>query len=66
VSVHQLLVSPLTLSPTPSASSALKTLEETEEDPNDPEPAYEGGVKMEYFADQLYRPSIGAVTRNYL
>ena len=66
VSVHQLLLSPVTLSPTPSTSSAVKTLQETEEDPIDPEPAYEGGVKVEYFPDQLYRPRIGAVTRNYL
>jgi len=43
----------------------VKTLEETEEDPNDREPA-DGDVKMEYFPDQLYRPSIEAVTRNYL
>jgi len=59
------LVSPVTLCPTPSTSSAVKTLEETEEDPSDREPA-DGDVKMEYFPDQLYRPSIGAVTRNYL
>jgi len=57
-SVHQLLVSPATLSPTPSTSSSVKTLEETEEDPNNPKPAGEGGVKMDAFpiscTDQVY------------
>jgi len=39
------------LSPTPSTSSAIKTLENTEEDCDDPEPADEGDIQMEYFPD---------------
>jgi hypothetical protein len=35
------VVSPYPLYPTPSASSYMKTPENTEEDPNDPEPAHE-------------------------
>jgi hypothetical protein len=36
------------LSPTPSMSSAMKTPENTEEDPDNPEPADEGDIQMEY------------------
>jgi hypothetical protein len=43
--------------PTPSSSSALKTPENTEEDPD-------GDIQTEYCADQLYSPSIGAVKKN--
>ena len=52
MSVHQaFVVSPDPLSPIPSASPAVKIPEETEEDPDDPEPADGGSVKMEYFPD---------------
>jgi hypothetical protein len=36
------------LSPTPSTSSAMKTPENTEEDHDNPEPADEGAIQMEY------------------
>jgi hypothetical protein len=42
------LVSPEPLSLTPSPSSAMKTPENTGEDPDDLEPAGEGDVQMEY------------------
>jgi hypothetical protein len=41
------VVSPHPLSPTLSISSAMKTPENTEDDP-DPEPAHEGDIQMEY------------------
>lgn len=67
VCIHQLLLYLLIpLPPTPSTSSALKTPENIEEDPEDPEPADNGDIQMEYCADQLYSPSIGAVTKTYL
>ena len=37
--------------------------EQKQEDPDDPEPAGEGDIQMEY-CDQLYSPNIGAVTKN--
>jgi hypothetical protein len=36
------------LSLTPSISSAVKTPENTEEEPDDPEPADDGDIRMEY------------------
>jgi hypothetical protein len=48
VSLHQLLWYLLTLSPIPSTSSAKKTQENTEEDPDDPEPAEKEDIQMEY------------------
>jgi hypothetical protein len=39
------------LSPTPSTFSEVKTPENTEEDPDDPEPADEGDIQMEYSSD---------------
>jgi len=36
------------LSPIPSPSSAMKTPENTEEDPDDSEPADEGDTQMEF------------------
>jgi len=54
------------LSPTPSNSSDIKTPENTEEDPNAPQPAAEGDIQMEYSSDWLYNPSIGTVPTNYL
>jgi hypothetical protein len=40
--------------------------ENAEEDPDDPEPADEGNIQMEYSFACFYSPSIGAVTKNYL
>jgi hypothetical protein len=54
------------LSPTPSTSSARKTPENTEEDPDDPESIDEGDIQMEYSCHWLHGTSIGAVTKNYL
>jgi hypothetical protein len=52
VSLHQpvwkLLIS---FFPIPSTYSAMKTLENTAEDPHDPQPADEGYIKMEYSSD---------------
>jgi hypothetical protein len=51
------VVSPDLLSPTPT-SSAMKTLENTEEDPDDLEPADQGAIQMEYsFRQFKYRSS---------
>ena len=44
------MVSPDSLSPNPT-SAALKTPENTEEDPDDPQPADEGDIQMEYSSD---------------
>jgi hypothetical protein len=43
-----IMVSPDSLSPTPSTSSSMKTPENTEEDS---EPADEGDIQMEYSSD---------------
>ena len=56
------LLDPLPLSP--SASSSMKTPENTEEDYDDPDPADEGDLQLEYSSYSLYTPSIGAVTSN--
>ena len=42
------LLSPDTLSPTPSNFSAFKTLENIEEESDNPEPAYDKDIPMEY------------------
>jgi hypothetical protein len=42
------------LSPTPSTSSAIRTPEKTEEEPDDPEPVKEVDIKREYSSDRLY------------
>jgi len=55
------VISPDTISHIPSA---IKTLENTKEDPNDPDPADEGHIQIEYSFEDLWRPSIGAVTKN--
>jgi hypothetical protein len=52
------------LCPTPSTSTAMKTPESKE--PDDPEPAAEGDIQMEHSSNWLCRPSIAAVTKNYL
>jgi hypothetical protein len=54
------------LSPTPSNLSAIKTPENTAEDPNAPQPAAEGDIQKEYSSDWLYNPSIGTLPKNYL
>jgi hypothetical protein len=50
------VVSPDPLSPTPSTSSAMKTLENTEDDPNDPEPAAGGGIQIECSSESVVLP----------
>jgi len=52
------------LFPAPSTLSAMKTPENTEEDPDDPQPAYEGDIQMEYSSDYMYSPSIRNLTKN--
>jgi hypothetical protein len=59
VSVHQTLYFP-------PASSALNTPENTVDDTDECEAADEGEIPVDYYSDQLYSPSIGAVTKNYL
>jgi len=39
------------LSPTPSISSAMKTTENKQDDPEDPDPANEGNIQTEYSSD---------------
>jgi hypothetical protein len=41
------------LSITPSTSSATKTPDNTEKDPDDHEPAGEGSIQMKYLSDYL-------------
>lgn len=55
------VISPDTLSHTPSA---IKSPENTKEDPNDPDQADEGHTQIEHSFDELWKPSIGAVTKN--
>jgi hypothetical protein len=57
VCVSTVVVSPDCLSPTPTTSSSMKTPENTEHNPDDPEPAGEGDIQMEYSSDYLYSPS---------
>jgi hypothetical protein len=44
----------------------MKTPENMEEDPYDPEPVDEGDIQMEYSSACLCSPIIRAVTKNYL
>ena len=60
------MVSPKPLPPTPPNASAMRIPENTEKGHDDPEPADEGEIQMEYSYGQLYSPSIGVVTINYL
>jgi hypothetical protein len=46
-----IVASPNLFSPTPSNSSAMKTPQNTEEDPDNPEPADEGDIQTEYSSD---------------
>jgi hypothetical protein len=55
------VISPDTLSHTPST---IKSPENTKEDPNDPDPADEGHFQIEHSFNEMRRPSIGAVTKN--
>jgi len=50
------------LSLTPLTSSAMMTPENTEEDPDDPEPVYGKIIKIEYSSSWMYSSSTGAVT----
>ena len=50
------------LSLTPLTSSAMTTPENTEDDPDDPEPVYGEIIKMEYSLSWMCSPSTGAVT----
>jgi len=51
VDTSNVVVSPDPLSPTPSTSPKMKTPKNTEEDPNDPEPADVGDIQMECSSD---------------
>jgi hypothetical protein len=59
-------LSPDPLSPTLSNISALKTPENIEEESDDPEPAYEGDIPMEYASNWLCSSIMGAVTKDHL
>jgi hypothetical protein len=60
VCTSTIVVSPDRLSPTPSTAAVIKIPGHTEDDPDDPEPADEGDIQMEYSFDST---SIGAVTK---
>jgi len=45
------VVSPDPLPPTPAIYSAMKTPENTDGNPDDPEPADERDIQIEYFSD---------------
>jgi hypothetical protein len=47
------------LCPPPSTCSTMKTPWNTEDNPDDPEPANEADTQMEYCSDWLYSPSTG-------
>jgi hypothetical protein len=66
ISTSTVVVPPNSLSPTSSTSSVMKTPENTEEEPDDPEAANKGNIQMEYSSDYLYSTSIGVATTNYL
>jgi hypothetical protein len=46
-----LVVPPNFLPPTPATSSAIKTPNNTHQEPDDPEPADEGDIQMDYSSD---------------
>jgi hypothetical protein len=56
-------VTPDPLSPAPSTSSAARTPENSDKDPDDLEPADEGDIQMEYCCGYWYSSNIGAVTQ---
>lgn len=43
-----------------------QTLQNIQEDPDEPTPADKGDIQMEYSSDELHSPSKRAVTVNYL
>jgi hypothetical protein len=51
VCTSTIVVPPGPLPPTPSTSSVVKTPDNTEKDCDDPEPADEGDIQMEYTSD---------------
>ena len=51
VYTSNVVVPPAPLSHTPSTSTAMQTPENTDKDPDAPEPAAEGDIQMEYFSD---------------
>jgi hypothetical protein len=53
VCTSTIVISPDPFSPTSSTSSGMKTSENTEEYPNDPEQADEEDIQMEYSSDWL-------------
>jgi hypothetical protein len=57
-------VLPDPLFPTPSTLTAMKTPENTEEDPDDPQPEDIEDIQMEYSSDYTYNQSIRTVTKN--
>jgi hypothetical protein len=58
-------VSPGPLLSTPSISATVKTLENTEEESDETEPAGYGDIFKEY-SDELYSPSTEKGTKNYM
>ena len=66
VYTSNVVVSPEPSSPTPSTSSAMQIQDKTEQDPDDPTPADEGDIHMEYSSDQFYSLCIEAGTKTYL
>ena len=66
VCTSTVVVSPDLFSPTPSTSLAVKSQENTEEYPDDPEPATAGDIQMEYSSDQLYSPRAHRSSNNKL
>lgn len=62
VCTSPVVISPDPFSPTPLTSSAMKTSENTEGDPDDTEQA-DGDIQIEYSSEWLYSPSIESVTR---
>jgi hypothetical protein len=52
------------LSPIRSPSSAVKTPENTQDDPGNPESADKGDIQMDHFSDKSYSPGIGSVTNH--
>jgi hypothetical protein len=51
VCTSTIVVPPDLLFPTPSISSAIKTPENSEQDPDDPEPQAEGDIQIEYSSE---------------
>jgi hypothetical protein len=49
-----------------STSPAIKIPENTDEDPDNPKPADEGDIQIEYSSDYLCSPSVRPVTKNSL